>query len=356
MLASVAFSLAVRLPRSKTNESQNSITIADSSYLDDTGVISSTLVSISTDLSSRPLTTLDKSLITASTSLFALAISPLSGLLATRLGRRPVLLISDIFFLLGALLQCISNTVLVMVIGRSVVGFAVGAASFVTPLYIAELAPKQFRGRLVTLNVLFVTLGQVIAYAIGWAFADWGGQGGWRWMVGLGGLPAVLQACLLFSMPESPRWLILTGREAEARNVLLKVFGQGYGATVDSVLKDIQIEVREEELAKRGRMRSTVTKRQISFMGDTWAELLRVPGHRRALAIACLLQGLQQLCGFSNYHHTWILRLMLTNISRLSNVFFCNAVQSPTIFEPNHDFTFSSDDKHALHGYFVASD
>jgi MFS transporter, SP family, solute carrier family 2 (myo-inositol transporter), member 13 len=104
-----------------------------------TGVISSTLISIHSDLSGHPLTTLDKSLVTSCTSLFALIASPLAGVLADRLGRKKVILIADALFALGATCQAIATTVGGMIFGRSAVGLAVGAASLVTPLYAAYL-------------------------------------------------------------------------------------------------------------------------------------------------------------------------------------------------------------------------
>lgn len=100
-----------------------------------TGVISSTLVSIGSNLSNRPLTTLDKSLITSSTSLFALIASPLAGILADRLGRRKIILVADVLFTVGSFIQAITNEVWGMIVGRSIVGLAVGSASLVTPLY-----------------------------------------------------------------------------------------------------------------------------------------------------------------------------------------------------------------------------
>ncbi|KAJ5718108.1 hypothetical protein N7488_003754 [Penicillium malachiteum] len=99
-----------------------------------TGVISSTLVTIGTDLSNRPLDTLDESLITSCTSLFALIASPFTGIMADRYGRRKVILAADVLFALGALIQCSTSHVWLMIVGRSVVGLAVGSASAVTPL------------------------------------------------------------------------------------------------------------------------------------------------------------------------------------------------------------------------------
>jgi SP family myo-inositol transporter-like MFS transporter 13 len=199
-----------------------------------------------------------------------------------------------------------------MIVGRSVVGLAVGAGSFVAPLYIAELAPAPFRGRLVVLNVLFITLGQVVAYIVGWAFVQWGSEEtGWRWMVGLGAVPAVLQILVMLVMPETPRWLVQMGRSDEGRKVLSKVFGGGEEVQkmVDGVLKGIEKEVREEEEAKRGRARGQRNKDTseswFSEVKDTWTELIGVGGNRRALTIACLLQSLQQLCGFVSIFHSW---------------------------------------------------
>ncbi|QSZ33057.1 hypothetical protein DSL72_002642 [Monilinia vaccinii-corymbosi] len=272
----------------------------------DTGVISSTLISLHNSLG-RPLTTLDKSLITSCTSLFALLISPLSGVLASSLGRKRVVLLTDLAFVLGALIQTFTTSVWGMILGRSIVGLAVGAGSFVAPLYISELAPSMWRGRLVVLNVLFVTLGQVVAYIVGWAFVEWGTlETGWRWMVGLGAVPAVVQILVMLFMPETPRWLVQVGRVDEGRVVLSKVFGAGteMQKVVDEVLKGIEKEVREEDKAKRLRELSRKNKgSEDSWMGDardSWRELVGIGGNRRALTIACLLQGLQQLCGFNS--------------------------------------------------------
>jgi SP family myo-inositol transporter-like MFS transporter 13 len=283
---------------------------------DDTGVISATLVSVNSSLG-HPLTTLDKSLITSATALFALLVSPVSGVLADSLGRKRVVLLADLAFILGAVIQAITQTVAGMIIGRSVVGLAVGAGSFVAPLYIAELAPAPFRGRLITLNVLFITIGQVIAYIVGWAFVEWGNQDtGWRWMVGLGAVPAGLQCLVMVFMPETPRWLVMLDRRDKAKAVLRKVFGGGIEieGLAGVVLKGIESEVREEQEARRGRFQPQGHESWFSGSKDLWLELFRVPGNRRALTIACLLQGLQQLCGFVSFPRTSLAPMHPPNI------------------------------------------
>lgn len=269
---------------------------------DDTGVISATLVSIDASLG-RTLTTLDKSLITSATSLFALLISPVSGLLADALGRKSVVLLADGAFIIGALVQALASSVPGMIAGRSIVGLAVGAGSFVAPLYISELAPAAFRGRLVVVSVLFITLGQVVAYIIGWSFVQWGDANtAWRWMVGLGAAPAVLQCIIMLFMPETPRWLVHRRRDEKARAVLSKVYGGGIEVQgmVDSVLSGIVSEVKLEDGADFRRRGSTSHERRSRFsvIKATWNMLIQDGGNRRALTIACLLQGFQQLCGF----------------------------------------------------------
>ncbi|PNP37976.1 hypothetical protein TGAM01_v204706 [Trichoderma gamsii] len=266
----------------------------------DTGVISATLVSIGKALSDRDLTSMDKSIITSSTSLFALLVSPFSSLIADRLGRKRVILYADVLFILGAILQAVSSTVPAMVAGRCIIGAAVGAASFVVPLYIAEIAPSSYRGRLVTINVLFITLGQMAAYIIGWALSTYASkESGWRWMVGLGALPAALQGVLVAFMPETPRWLVKAGRSEDAKRVVQKVNGvQGrFDGTADAIIKEIELEIREEDETRLLQDRQTFGP----WNGlHVWFELLGEGKHRRALAIACLLQGLQQLSGFNS--------------------------------------------------------
>ena len=267
-------------------------------------------------------------------------------MLADKLGRKRVILLADTAFIAGALIQAISASVWMMVVGRAIVGLAVGAGSFVVPLYIAELAPAPFRGRLVTLNILFVTVGQVVAYVIGWIFVQWGDEStGWRWIVGLGALPAVVQLVVMLFMPETPRWLVMLGRRDEARSVLNKVFGMGTEVRqiVDGVLKNIEKEVQEEDEAKRGRARGQKKKATPSWMSDvqdTWGELLKIDGNRRALTIACLLQGLQQLCGFVGCSVQLIQLTTDLQTEEFPDVLFSHHISDPRFFKSNTDLPF----------------
>ena len=155
---------------------------------------------------------------------------------------------------------------------------------------------------LVTLSILFVTGGQVVAYVLGYVLAQ--KAHGWRWMVGLGALPAIIQFGLLLMLPETPRWLVQVGKEDVARAVLKKVYASETNTAAEQVLRDIRREVLEEEATSK-------LVNPTALGGDAWpsltqlqhriSELLFIGENRRALIIACSLQGLQQLCGFVGF-------------------------------------------------------
>lgn len=109
--------------------------------------------------------------------------------------------IADVLFIGGAIGQAVSKTVWDMIGNRFLIGWGVGIAACIAPLYIQELSPTRLRGRMVVINVVAITLGQVIAYGIDAGFANV--HGGWRWMVGLGTVPAGLQFMSIWFLPES---------------------------------------------------------------------------------------------------------------------------------------------------------
>ena len=160
--------------------------------------------------------------------------------------------------------------------------------------YISELSPSAFRGRLVTISALFITGGQVIAYVVGWLFSS--NPGGWRWMVGLGTIPAIIQMSSLGAMPETPRWLVKAERPEKALTVLREIYGVGQSTESLAVttVKNIQRQILEEDgLSDVGQPTAAVTRLKAKFI-----QLASIKRNYRALVIACLLQGSQQLCGF----------------------------------------------------------
>jgi len=179
--------------------------IAGSLFGYDTGIISAVLVYLGTSLNHRAVSSDDKELITSLCSAGAFVGAIIAGLTADKYGRKGAIYVGCALFTIGAILQAASYSLAQMAVGRLVVGFGVGSAAMVVPLYIAEIAPTKVRGRLIGLNNMSITGGQVISYGIGAAFAHV--DNGWRYMVGLGAVPAIILACLLPFCPESPRYV-----------------------------------------------------------------------------------------------------------------------------------------------------
>lgn len=153
----------------------------------------------------------------------------LTGWLAEAYGRRPVLIGCAVLFALSGVGVALSDTLVLFVLFRLVGGLGVGAAALASPMYIAEMAPAQWRGRLVSLYQLAIVLGILLAYYANYVLADVG-PSNWRWMFASQTAPALLFWLSLLIVPETPRWLVAKNRLKEAENVLQKIGGNGYAA------------------------------------------------------------------------------------------------------------------------------
>jgi SP family arabinose:H+ symporter-like MFS transporter len=151
----------------------------------------------------------------------------LAGPLMEKLGRRKILSICAILFALSGLGAALAGTEVLFVIFRIVGGLAVGAVAMVSPVYIAEMAPAKTRGRLVATYQLAIVSGILLAYLSNYLLSDTG-PNGWRWMFASQILPALLFFIMLFGVPETPRWLIGKGMQADAYEVLLRIGGDEF--------------------------------------------------------------------------------------------------------------------------------
>jgi sugar porter (SP) family MFS transporter len=141
-----------------------------------------------------------------------------AGTLSDQFGRRRVIIATALAFIAGSVLSAAAPDLTVLLVGRVVVGIAIGLASMVTPLYLAEIAHAKHRGGVVSLNQLSITIGILTSYLVGFGLA--GLTDGWRWMLGLGAVPGIVLALGMFVLPESPRWLAGHGRQADAAAAL----------------------------------------------------------------------------------------------------------------------------------------
>jgi SP family galactose:H+ symporter-like MFS transporter len=171
--------------------------------------------------------------------LAALAIARITDLI----GRKKILGLTALAFILGSLLCGLASSVHELILGRFLLGLAVGWSSSSAPLYIAEMTEKKNRGRLVTLYLIAVNGGLLISYMTNYLLAPFES---WRWMLALGMLPGGLFAALIYLLPESPRWLVLKGKTEEARSILKKIHGPD---KADLEMREITQVLKEERFS-----------------------------------------------------------------------------------------------------------
>ncbi len=239
----------------------------------DTGIIAGALLTIQPEFG---LGSFAAGMVVGAVPVGAVAGAWFASTRADRLGRRRLIVVAAAIFIVGAIGSAVADGALLLIVARIVIGLAIGVASAITPVYISEVAPPDIRGGLVTFFQLAVTIGILVAYLVGLAFTDV--DGGWRWMLGLGAVPAVVLALGVARLPESPRWLIMTGDEAGAKAALERI-RTGGSTAIDSEVGEIQASLGTEE-------------------AGSWRDLLQ-PVVKAALVVGIGLAVLQQVTGIN---------------------------------------------------------
>ena len=203
-----------------------------------------------------------------------------AGFLSDRFGRKKLLFLCAFLYAISGVLSAIPRTFGEFLSARFISGLGIGASSMICPVYIAEISPEKWRGRLGSLFQLGIVIGIFMTLFVnkliqGLGDDAWNTVAGWRWMLGMEVLPALAFIALLFTVPESPRWLTQKGRESEARDILEKVGGAEHA---EIELSAIRAAVSQEE----GRFSELFTG--IYF---------------RPLLIAVLIMAFSQFCGIN---------------------------------------------------------
>lgn len=204
----------------------------------------------------------------------------MAGWVSDRFGRRSTLIVAAVLFLVSAIGTAVPRTLAEFILFRFVGGIGVGAAAMTSPMYIAEISPARFRGRLVSVNQLAIVTGMLVVYFVNYMIEGlgddaWNLSTGWRWMFGSEAVPALALLVLMFTVPESPRFLTKQGKADQARALLGRIGGMEHA---DREMAEISNALSEEL--------------------PSLAQLLE-PGMRVALGIAVALAVLQQVTGIN---------------------------------------------------------
>ncbi len=196
------------------------------------------------------LTSLELGWAVSSLTLTATLAMMAAGPLSDAFGRRRVLFFAATLYAISAVASALAPSFWFLVAARMIGGFGVGASLLIPPMYIAEISPPDIRGRMVSFNQLNIVIGISVAFFTNYLILKLGeldmawvealrlDPWNWRWMLGLETFPAVLYFSCLFLVPESPRWLIMRGREADALPIMARVSGEQNAAKEIAAVKD----------------------------------------------------------------------------------------------------------------------
>ncbi|MBT8186923.1 MAG: sugar porter family MFS transporter [Croceitalea sp.] len=191
----------------------------------------------------------------------AMAGNLLAGPLADRFGRKRILILVAALFTISATWSALATGYTEFIIARIIGGIGIGGAILIAPIYIAEIAPPKLRGSLVSFNQLNIVIGISVAYFSNYFLVNFGGES-WRWMLGVEAVPAIIYFFALFTVPKSPRWLILKLNNVKlARKILQKIGGEEYA---EVTLNEIQRGVDKKE--EKGKLSDLFNSKYATIM------------------------------------------------------------------------------------------
>lgn len=173
---------------------------------------------------------------TGSLALGAIIGCVIAGRVADKYGRRPGLLLAALIFGFSSLGMALASGLGLFIAARFAAGIGVGMASLLSPMYIAEVSPAQYRGRMVSINQLTIVLGILITNLVNYTLRN-SGPDAWRWMFGLGAVPSSLFIIGVLWLPESPRWLVKAGKEKQALDILTKIGSHVFASDSIALIK-----------------------------------------------------------------------------------------------------------------------
>jgi sugar porter (SP) family MFS transporter len=197
-----------------------------------------------------------------------------ASMIGDRYGRKGSLIFSAVLFALSSVGAALAGTVLLFSMARLVGGLAIGLASVLTPVYIAEISPSKNRGTLVSLNQLAIVIGILVAFLVSWQLSRLG-TNSWRWMLAVAAIPSIAFLGGLLAIPESPRWLLSKGRHGEGERILARIFG-----------------------AKEAQEQVQAVERAAATEEGSWREVFS-PAMRKRLAVGMTLALFCQITGIN---------------------------------------------------------
>jgi SP family arabinose:H+ symporter-like MFS transporter len=245
-----------------------------------------------------------------------------SGVLSDRYGRKNVLIVVALFFAVSCIFTALATSSVIFITARVFGGLAVGAASVLSPMYVAEVAPPKNRGMLVSIYQLAIVLGILCSYTINYGLHNI--DNNWRWMFATGIIPSVLFFAGLFFIPESPRWLYKAGRKEESLKVLTKIGGESLAKTeiqeISASLETNVSSVSAGELFKP-------SVRKVMLVGFVLAVLVQISGINTIVDYApkiLLAAGVEinnallqtSLVGFINFIFTFVAIFFIDKLGR----------------------------------------